>query len=134
MVEVKERLMWKMALAALCISFSLALSVYGQDQRTASGIIYFTNNAPDSLDAFTVEVLTTNKKKIIAGMRPNDHDRFEFSSLKPAKYLLRVTWPNHCVLWYRMDLTKESRTKIRVLMDLECAHFNGKIRDLPADW
>lgn len=126
--------MWKMALAVLFISLSLSLSVYGQDKRTASGIIYFTNNAPDSLASFAVEVLTTNKKKIIAGMRPDDHHRFEFNSLKPGKYLLRVTWPNHCVLWYRMDLTKESRTNIRVFMDMECAHSNGKIRDLPADW
>ena len=133
MVEGKERLMVKMLMAAFCISLLLAGGVYGQGKRTASGIIYFTNNSPDSLADFSVEVLTTNRKKIVAARRPDDHHRFEFSSLKPGKYLLRVTWPNHCVLSYRMDLTKESRTQIRVLMDLECAHFNGTIRDLPAD-
>jgi hypothetical protein len=133
MVEDKERLKLKPALAVLFISLPLVLSAYGQDQRTASGIIYFTNNSPDSLAGFRVEVLTP-KKKLVAATRPDDHDRFEFRSLKPGRYLLRVTWPNHCVLWYRMDLTKESRTKTRVFMDLECAHFNGKIRDLPADW
>jgi hypothetical protein len=134
MVEVKKRLKLRPALAALFISLPLAFSAYGDDQRTASGIIYFTNNSPDSLADFRVEVLAPNKKKIIAATPPNDHDRFEFRSLKPGKYLLRVTWPNHCVLSYRMDLTRESRTKIRVFMDLECAHFNGQIRDLPADW
>jgi hypothetical protein len=133
MLLLKERLKLKPALAALFICLPLAFSVYGQGQRTASGIIYFTNNSPDSLADFRVEVLTPNRKKIIAATPPDDHDRFEFRSLKPGKYLLRVTWANHCVLSYRMDLTKESRTKIRVLMDLECAHFNGQIRDLPAD-
>jgi len=133
MLLLEERLKLKSALAALLISLPLAFSVYGQDQRTASGIIYFTNNSPDSLADFRVEVLTPTKKRIIAAIAPDDHDRFEFRSLKPGKYLLRVTWPNHCVLSYRMDLTKESRTKIKVLMDLECAHFNGQVRDLPAD-
>jgi hypothetical protein len=133
MLLLNERLQLKPTLAILLISLSLALSVYGQDKRAASGIIYFTNNSPDSLADFRVEVLTSNKKKIIAASPPDDHHRFEFRSLKPGKYLLRVTWPNHCVLSYRMDLTKESRTKIRVLMDLECAHFNGQVRDLPAD-
>jgi hypothetical protein len=129
----KQRLKLKVALTALFISLPLAFSVYGQDKRTASGVIYFTNNSPGSLANFRVEVLTPNKKKIIAATTPDDHDRFEFRLLKPGKYLLRVTWPNHCVLSYRMDLTKESRTKITVFMDLECAHFNGQIRDLPAD-
>jgi hypothetical protein len=133
MFLLKEGLKLKTARAAFLISLPLALSVYGQDQRRVSGTIYFTNNSPDSLADFRVEVLTPNKKKIIAATPPDDHDRFEFRSLKPGKYLLRVTWPNHCVLSYRMDLTKESRTKIIVLMDLECAHFNGQVRDLPAD-
>jgi hypothetical protein len=104
-----------------------------QDKRTASGIIYFTNNSPDSWANFRIEVLTPNKKKLMAAAAPDDHHRFEFRALKPARYLLRVTWPNRCVLSYRMDLTKESRTEIRVLMDLECAHFNGRIRDLPSE-
>lgn len=121
--------MLKTGLAALFIT----LSLYGQGQRTASGIIYFTNNTPDNVGSFSVEVLTTNKKKVVAATRPDGHDQFEFRSLKPGKYLLRVTWPNHCVLSYRMDLTKESRTQIRVIMDAECAHFNGTIRDLPAN-
>lgn len=133
MVEGEERLMPKLALAALLLGLPLALGVYGQGRRTASGIIYFTNNAPDSLASFPVEVLTSNKKKVVAVARPDEHDRFEFRSLKPGRYLLKFTWPNHCVLWYRMDLTKESRAKIRVIMDAECAHFNGVIRNLPAD-
>ncbi len=133
MVEDQERLKLKPALAAVLISLPLALNVYGQDKRTASGIIYFTNNSPDSLADFRIEVLAANKKKIIVASPPDDHHQFKFSSLKPGKYLLRVTWPNHCVLSYRMDLTKESRTFIRIFMDLDCAHFNGKIRDLPAE-
>jgi len=133
MVEGQERLKLK-PLTGLFTSLLLALSVYSQGQRTASGIIYFTNNTPDNVGSFPIEVLTRNKKKLVASTQPDDHHKFEFRSLKPDKYLLRVTWPNHCVLWYRMDLTKESRTQIRVIMDLECAHFNGKIRDLPADW
>ena len=133
MVEGTERLKLKSALGALLISLPLALGVYGQEKRTASGIIYFTNNSPDSLADFRVAVLTPNKKKVIAVSPPDDRHQFKFSSLKPVKYLLRVTWPNHCVLTYRMDLTRESRMFIRVFMDLDCAHFNGKIRDLPVD-
>jgi len=48
--------------------------------------------------------------------------RFLFRNLKPGKYLLRLTWPKHCVLSYRLDLSKQSMEQIRIIMDVECAH------------
>ena len=123
----------KFFLTATLIIAAPALNVFGQNKRTASGIIYFTNNTPRDLRTFPVEILTRDKKKVVAATQPDEHSQFEFSSIKPGKYLLRLTWPNRCVLWYRMDLSRESKSRIRIIMDAECAHSNGKIQDLPVN-
>jgi len=47
--------------------------------------------------------------------------------------LLRLTWPKQCVLSYRLDLSRQSIENIEVIMDVECAHHNGEIRDLPSN-
>jgi hypothetical protein len=102
-----------------------------EDQRTLSGIIYFTNNTPDDVENFPVELYTRDQKRRIASTKPNEKHRFALTDVKPGKYLLKLTWPNHCVLWYRVDLTKESLSNVRIIMDAACAHANGSIRDLP---
>jgi len=43
---------------------------------------------------------------------------------------MKVTWPEHCVLWYRVTLTTKSERNVRIIMDADCAHANGKIQDL----
>lgn len=100
-------------------------------QRALSGIIYFTNNSPDDVEEFPVELFTRDQKRRVATTRPNSKHRFALTDVSPGKYLLKLTWPNHCVLWYRVDLTKESLLNVRILMDVDCAHFNGTIQDLP---
>ena len=132
MVEVKNPVMFKRLVLAFLLIASAALCVSGQ-KRTAAGVIYFTNNTPPDLRTFPVEILTPNKKKVIAATLPDEQSRFAFQSIKPGRYLLRLTWANRCVLWYRMDLSRESKPQIRVIMDLDCAHSNGKIQDLPAN-
>lgn len=123
----------KFFLTASLIIAALALNAFGQNKRTASGIIYFTNNTPRDLRTFPVEVLTRDKKRVVAATQPDERSQFEFSSIKPGKYLLRLTWPNRCVLWYRIDLTRESKSRIRIIMDAACAHTNGTIQDLPVN-
>jgi hypothetical protein len=105
--------------------------VYAQASRNVNGTIYFTNNTPDDVSSFPVEVLARNRRKIVATTRPDEHHRFNFAGVAPGKYLLKLTWPRRCVLWYRLDLSKQSQTEIPIIMDAACAHFNGKIRDLP---
>ena len=122
--------MWKKVAAALIV-IGLATIAYGQTQRRAAGIIYFTNNTPEDLRTFPVEVLKSNRK--VAVTYPDEHHRFAFSNLMPGKYLLRLTWPKHCVLSYRLDLSKQSIDLIKVIMDAECAHNNGRVRDLPSN-
>lgn len=102
------------------------------DARTLSGIIYFTNNTPPHSDTFPVQLFSLKKKKRLATANRSDHQRFQFTGVKPGKYLLKFTWPHRCVLWYRVDLTKESQTEIRIIMDAACAHADGAIQDLPA--
>jgi hypothetical protein len=114
------------ALIIICVAW---IAGFGQSQRSASGIIYFTNNTPENLRSFPVEILKNNKK--VAVIYPDEHHRFALANLKPGKYLLRLTWPKHCVLSYRLDLSKQSMGDIKVIMDAECAHHNGKVRDLP---
>ena len=123
--------MAKIALAILLMTVPFAGDLHAQSRRMAAGIIYFTNNTPRDLRSFPVEILSQDRKKIVAVTRPDEHYRFAFKTLKPGKYLLRLTWPNQCVLWYRLDLRKESRTEIKIIMDAACAHENGVVRDLP---
>ena len=123
--------MIKPAVTSLMLLLSLSCAAFAQDKRTLSGIIYFTNNTPDDLQSYPVELLTA-KKKIIKVTNPDDYHRFALSDIAPGKYLLKLTWPNRCVLWYRIDLTKKSANHVTVLMDADCAHFNGKTRDLPS--
>jgi len=121
----------KRTLLSLVVIALTGRAVFGQGKRTVAGIIYFTNNTPSDVQTFPVEVLTPNRQRVVATTRPDDHYRFEFRKITRGKYLLKLTWPNRCVLWYRMDLTKESKTQVKVIMDAECAHFNGTIRNLP---
>jgi hypothetical protein len=97
--------------------------------RTLSGAIYFTNNTPPDKASFPVELFTTNQKKRVAAADSYDGSSFKFTAVKPGKYLLKITWPGSCVLWYRVDLRIGSQTGVRVIMDLDCEHFNGKIQN-----
>ena len=108
-----------------------AMATYGQTQRRAAGIVYFTNNTPKDLRTFPVEIL--KGRRMVALTHLDEQYRFSFANLKAGKYLLRLTWPKQCVLSYRLDLSRQSIEKIEVIMDVECAHHNGEIRDLPAN-
>jgi hypothetical protein len=124
--------MSKKVVAALIVIGMATTIAYGQRRRSVGGIIYFTNNTPKDLRNFPVEILKGTTKKVALAY-PDEHHRFAFSNLAPGKYLLRLTWPKHCVLSYRLDLSKQSVDLVRVIMDAECAHNNGKIRDLPSN-
>jgi len=118
---------------AVPIIFALAaVAANAQTQRRAAGTIYFTNNTPSDLRTFPVEILKTNNRRV-KDTRPDAHHRFAFSKLRPGKYVLRLTWPKHCVLSYRLDLSERSIESIAVIMDAACAHRNGKIQNLPAN-
>ena len=117
--------------AALIIICLAAIVTYGQSNRRAAGIVYFTNNTPKDLRTFPVEILSGQQKVALTHL--DEHYRFSFSNLKPGKYLFRLTWPKQCVLSYRLDLSQQSIENIEVIMDVECAHHNGEIRDLPAN-
>ena len=123
--------MFKRALLVLVLIALTALAAAGQGKRKVAGIIYFTNNTPPNVQTFPVEIVTPNRKRVVAATLPDNRHQFEFREISRGKYLLKLTWPNRCVLWYRMDLTKESKTQVKVIMDAECAHFNGTIQNLP---
>ncbi|HYW69887.1 MAG TPA: hypothetical protein VE961_02560 [Pyrinomonadaceae bacterium] len=108
-----------------------AAAVCAQSQRNIAGMIYFTNNTPADLRSFPIEVLRQNQRVRLG--YPDDQSRFAFSNLRAGKYVLRLTWPKHCVLSYRLDLRQHSTDSIKVIMDAACAHANGKIQDLPAN-
>jgi hypothetical protein len=103
----------------------------GKGQRKISGIIYFTNNTPSEVEHFPVELFSRDQKRLIAATTPDRRHRFALRDLEPGKYLLKFNWPNHCVLWYRVNLTKQSREDVRIIMDAACAHADGSIQELP---
>ena len=129
----KKRLIRHKALVLALGLFILSASVAGQtrSRREVSGIIYFTNNTPRNRGTFPVELFSVDKKRRIATADRSEPDLFNFTGIRPGKYLLKFTWPQRCVLWYRIDLTKVSETDIRVIMDAACSHANGSIQDLP---
>jgi hypothetical protein len=103
----------------------------GKGLRRVSGLIYFTNDTPEHVEQFPVELFSLDKKHRVAATTPDRFHTFALKGLKPAKYLLKFTWPNHCVLWYRVNLTRQSNIGMRIIMDLACAHSDGSIQDLP---
>ena len=107
------------------------IAITAQTQRRAAGIVYFTNNTPADLRTFPIEIFKRNKRVAVTYL--DEHHQFAFSNLTHGKYLLRLTWPKRCVLSYRLDLSKQSIDQIKVIMDAECAHHNGEIRDLPSN-
>lgn len=100
-------------------------------QRTLSGIIYFTNNTPKDVEQFPVELFSHDQKQLVAATTPDGRNRFALTNLKAGKYLLKFNWPNHWVLWYRVNLTGQSRNDVRIIMDAACAHADGSIQELP---
>lgn len=103
----------------------------GNCTGTLSGIIYFTNNSPDNIETYPVELYTSNQKRRLVASRANADSTFKLSGLKQGKYLLKLTWPpNRCTLWYRVSVPEDSSKRIRVIMDAACSKNNGKIQDL----
>ena len=123
--------MAKLFAAALILGCAATMLSYEESHRRAAGIIYFTNNTPADLRTFPVEILKGTKR--VATTYPDEHYGFAFKNLTPGNYLLRLTWPKRCVLSYRLDLSKQSMETIKVIMDAECAHHNGEIRELPSN-
>ena len=102
-----------------------------EDAGTLSGIIYFTNNSPDNMETFPVELYSRNQKRRLIASRANADSTFKLSGLRPGKYLLKFTWPpDRCTLWYRVNVPEDSKKRIRVIMDAACSSQNGKIQDL----
>jgi len=115
-------------LGLLC---SVAVTASAKGGRTLSGIIYFTNNTPNNVEQFPVELFRQDQKHLVAATTPDRRHRFALTDLNPGKYLLKLNWPNHCVLWYRMNLRDQSRSEVRIIMDAACAHADGSIQELP---
>lgn len=99
---------------------------------TLSGIIYFTNNSPRNKDTFPVELFAPDQKTLVAATLADESGGFQLREVKPGKYLLKFTWPpDRCTLWYRVEVPKDSNTRIRVIMDAACSAHDGAIQDLP---
>ena len=74
---VAKIIMSRTLAAALIIMGVTAIATYGQSQRRAAGIVYFTNNTPKELRSFPVEILKgTNKKVAVTHL--DEHYRFAF--------------------------------------------------------
>ena len=98
--------------------------------RTLGGDIIFTNNTPRDLATFPVELYTTDQRRRIAATTAGARGAFTLTGIEPGRYLLRLTWAaKPCTLWYRVDLTRASNTEFQVLLDVDCAHGNGRILD-----
>jgi len=119
-------------LAVLACLFAFGVNVDAQKpSRSLRGIIYFTNNTPSNLSDFPVELFTTNQKTRVATNTPTERGSFFLDEIKPGKYLLKITNPDHCTLIYKVDLRTQSITNVRIVMDAACAHHDGQVVELP---
>jgi hypothetical protein len=76
-----------------------AASTSDDQLRLVSGKIYFSNNAPDDVHTYPIELFTANEKQRVAATTPDaKHHQFSFKDLAPAQYVLKVSWPDHCTL------------------------------------
>ncbi|HEY6806563.1 MAG TPA: hypothetical protein VI306_23500 [Pyrinomonadaceae bacterium] len=123
-----QRPFW-LLLVGCILTYGVALS--NEETRNVRGTIYFSNNTPDNLDDFPVELFTGDQKSRVAETTLTKSGNFFLADIKPGKYVLKITNPGQCTLLYRVDLSSRSITNIRVVMDAACAHTNGKLEDLP---
>ena len=101
------------------------------EKRSMRGKIYFSNNTPNNVDDFPVELLTSDQNSIVVATTLTESGEFYLENLAPGRFVLRITQPGQCFLLYRADLRRRSITNTRIVMDAECAHTNGKLSDLP---
>ncbi len=121
----------KKILLVLLLIATQTVYAAGKGTGTLSGIIYFTNDSPNNIETYPVELYSRNQKRRIVASKANADSTFKLSGLKPGKYLLKFTWPpNGCTLWYRVTVPEDSNKRIRVIMDAACSSQNGKIQDL----
>ena len=126
-----RRLIAHALLGFLISGILLGSSTAAPGLRSLRGKIYFSNNTPSNVGDFPVELVTSDQKRRVAKKTLSDSGEFFLADIKPGKYVLKITNPDHCTLLYRVDLRSASITNVRVVMDAECAHTNGKLSDLP---
>lgn len=123
----------KRLLLSLSLLIVAGTSVTAQQPvRTLRGRVYFTNNTPDDRPNFPIELLSSDGKRVIKSTTQGTGD-FHFDDIRPGKYLVRLKWPGQCTLTYSADVRKTSISNARILMDVDCAHNNGKIKPLPSN-
>jgi hypothetical protein len=105
-----------------------AAHVRASADRTLRGDVYFTNNTPRDRATFPVELYTPDASRQVAATTLSADGEFAFTGIESGKYLVKLTWPSaHCTLWYRVDLTEVQPRPMMILMDVDCAHQNGRI-------
>lgn len=120
-MSMKHLSMVALLLLALPPASGLASAARGRGGggRAVGGIIYFTNNTPPD-DAILVELLTGDRKKVVAATKPRDKN-FRFDGLKAGRYVLRLSW-RACKLNYKVDARPRGVTSVQVVMDAACAN------------
>ena len=127
--------MSKLVLFILLLTTPLAAAAPARDRagRTLSGHIYFTNDTPRNRDTFPVELFTPDRRRRVAANKVDARGDFQIKGIRPGRYILKLTWPpDKCELWYRVDLRKESKTGVSIVMDAACSG-GSRVRDLPTN-
>jgi hypothetical protein len=125
--------MSRLVFLILLLSVPQAVNAQAQRRRTISGHLYFTNDTPRNRDTFPVELFTRDRRRRVAAGRADANGDFRLTGIRPGKYILKLTWPpDICELWYRADVTKESKERITIVMDAACSG-GSRVRDLPTN-
>ncbi|HZT61283.1 MAG TPA: hypothetical protein VFA21_21935 [Pyrinomonadaceae bacterium] len=110
--------------------FAPSAELAAERGHSVSGVVYFTNNTPPK-GSVLVELYTRDMKRLVASKRLDDGWSFDFDSVRPGRYVLRVSRENVCELRYKVDARKRERTSLKIIADVDCAHHNGELLPEP---
>lgn len=127
---MKRTILLSLVLAAcLCGGPGAAAGQGGRKGRAVSGMIYFTNNAPEDGSHF-VELFAGRARRRLAAKWTEGGGYFEFKGLRPGVYYLQISCPNICLLQYEVDASKGRPEQLTILGDAGCGHH--RVAGLPA--
>jgi hypothetical protein len=118
MDQVSKRVCVLLLLLSLALS-APARGVQRGRARTVSGGVNFTNDSPPKR-VYHFKLRTRDMRRVVAEQKPNGASGFEFRNIRPGRYVLTVTGPYICSLWYEIDVRRQSKTDLTILGDADC--------------
>jgi hypothetical protein len=119
--RIRALILFAPGLALLLAAWPSATADAAQrGRRTISGGVNFTNNTPPA-HRYLFQLYTYDLRRVVATRKTDGEAGFTFRNLKPGRYVLIVSGPYICRLWYEVDVRREPETELTILGDADCS-------------